>query len=273
VPDSPTPEAPLAALVNGQPIYLADYERELGQYEADLLPSQGIDPSSPEGQERLAQDRPWILDWMIEVVLIEQAAAEAGIAVSDAEVDAYMQEIIAENEGEEQLRAKLAERGETYEDAWQKVRKELIVAAMTQRISESVPTIAEQVHARHILVDTQQEAERIKAQLQAGADFATLAREFSLDTSTREHGGDLIFFPRGILMAPEVEEAAFALQPGQIEVVTSPLGYHVVQVIERDLARPVSPENMRFLQDQAVQEWIGELWVQAAIQRFIETGP
>jgi parvulin-like peptidyl-prolyl isomerase len=259
-------------LVNGQPIYLADYERALGQYEADL-PSQDIDPGSPEGQEHIAQARAWILDWMITEVLIKQAAAAAGVVVSDADVDAYMQEMIAENGGEEQFRAKLAEWGETYEDTWREVRAQLIVAAMTQRISESVPTTAEQIHARHILVDTPQEAERIQAQLQAGADFATLASAYSLDTSTREHGGDLGFFPRGILMAPEVEEAAFALQPGQIEVVTSPLGHHVVQVIERELARPVSPENMRFLQDQAVQEWIGELWVQAVVERFVETGP
>ena len=44
---SPTPEAPLAALVNGQPVYMADYERQLGRYEASLL-SRGIDPNSPE---------------------------------------------------------------------------------------------------------------------------------------------------------------------------------------------------------------------------------
>jgi len=220
IPPSPTPEPPLAALVNDQPVYLADYERELGQYEASLL-ARGIDPSSPDGQANLAQARAWILNVMIEQVLTEQAAAAAGVVVSDAEVDADMQEMIAESGGEEPFLAKLAEWGETYEDAWQKERTQLIGMAMTQRIVDSVPTTAEHVHARHILVDTPQEAERILAQLQAGADFAALARTYSQDTSTRESGGDLGFFPRGILVAPEVDEAAFALQPGQFSGVLS----------------------------------------------------
>lgn len=272
VPPSPTPEAPLAALVNGHPIYLADYEHRLSQYQASL-PAQGIDPSSPDGQEKMAWARTYILDVMIEQVLTEQAAVATGDVVSDAEVDAEMEEMIAENGGEEPFRAKLAEWGETYEDAWQEVRAQLIGMAMMQRVIDGVPATAEHVHARHILVDTSQEAERILAQLQTGAEFAALAQAYS-QASTRESGGDLGFFPRGILIAPEVEDAAFALQPGQFSgVVTSLMGYHIVQVIERDPARQVSPENLDVLQKRAVQEWIEELWAQAEVQRFVETSP
>jgi len=270
---SPTPEPPLAALVNGEPLYLADYERALGQYEADLL-TQGIDPDSPEGQKEMDQARAWILNVMIEQILTEQAATAAGVAISDAEVDAYMEKLAAENGGEETFLAKLAERGETYESAWHEVRAGLIGMAMTQRISEGVPKTAEHVHTRHILVNTPEEAENILAQLRSGADFAALAKAYSQDTSTKDSGGDLGFFPRGILMAPEVEEAAFALQPGQFsDVITSSLGYHIVQVIERDPARQVSPENLRLLQDRAVQEWIESLWAHAVVQRFVETAP
>ncbi len=272
-PPTPTPEPPLAARANGQPIYLADYERELGREET-LLAAQGIDPNSSEGQEILAQRRDLILNVMIEQVLTEQAAADAGIIISDDEVDAYMQEMIAENGGEEAFKAKLAEWGQTEEDAWREVRAQLIGMQMTQPIVEAVPTTAEHVHARHILVDTLEEAERILAQLQASADFATLAKAYSQDLSTRDSGGDLGFFPRGILLAPEVEMAAFDLQPGQFSgVVNSVLGYHIVQVIERDPARPVAQENLRFLQEQAVKEWIEGLWAQADVQRFIETSP
>ncbi len=273
VSPSPTPEPPQAALANGQPVYLADYECELGRYEA-ALPMLGIDPDSPDGQEKLAQARADVLNVMIEQVLTEQAAAAEGIVISDAEVDAYMQEMIVENGGEELFLAKLAEWGETYEDAWREVRAQLIGMAMTDRIIEGVPTVTEHVHARHILVGTSQEAERILAQLQASADFAALARAYSQDTSTRESGGDLGFFPQGILVAPEVEQVAFALQPGQFSgVVTSVLGYHIVQVVERDPARPVGPENLRILQYRAVQEWIEGLWAQAVVQRFVETSP
>ena len=211
---------------------------------------------------------------MIEQALTEQAAAEAGVIVSDEEVDAYIQAMIEENGGEEAFQAKLAEWGETTQDAWREVRAQLIGMAMTQRIIENVPTAAEHVHARHILVDTSVEAERILAQVLAGTDFATLAKSYSQDSSTRESGGDLGFFPQGILVAPEVEDAAFALQPGQFSgVVTSPLGFHIVQVVERDPARPVSPESLRLMQDRAVQDWIEGLWAQAAVEHLIEAGP
>lgn len=270
-PPSPTPEPPLAARVNGESIYLSDYEQELGQYEVSLE-AQGIDPESPEGQENLNQAREWILDVMIEQKLMEQAAEKAGITITEEDVNAEMEAMIAESGGEEAFRAQLEEWGETYEEARREVRAQLIGMAMTERVLEGVPEETEHVHARHILVDTKEEAERLHAQLEAGADFAELAKAHSQDDSTRESGGDLGFFPRGILVATEVEEAAFALQPGQFsDVISSPMGYHIVQVVERDPNRAVSPENLRILKDRAVQEWIKGLWAQADVKRFVDS--
>ena len=168
------PEGLVAATVNGEPIYVANYERRLGQYEVSLI-TQGIDPVSTEGQQSLAQARTWILNVMIEQELTEQAAAQAGIEFTDAQVDAYMQEMIDEVGGQEAFEAQLSAWGETYEDAWEEVRTQLIGMAMTQQIVDQVPTTAEHVHARHILVDTQQQADDIFAQVHAGADFAALA--------------------------------------------------------------------------------------------------
>lgn len=270
LPDS---DAPLAALVNGQPIYLADYERALGQYEADL-PLRGLDPSSAEGQADLARARSWILDFMITEELIVQASEKAGVAVSDEEVDAVMAEMVAENGGEEAFQAKLEDWGETYEIHWEKERRGLIVMQMSQRVADSVPTVAEHVHARHILVDTQEEAERLYNQLEDGADFAVLARTYSQDPNTREAEGDLGWFPRGILTVPKVEEVAFSLSPGQYsEVVPSLLGYHIVQVVERDPAREVSPDNLHLLQERVLQEWVEGLRAQADIQIFVDMAP
>jgi parvulin-like peptidyl-prolyl isomerase len=75
-------------------------------------------------------------------------------------------------------------------------------------------------------------------------------------------------------VASEVEDAAFSLQPGQFsDVISSTLGYHIVQVVERDPDRSISPENMQLLREKAVQEWIRGLWAQAEVERFIETSP
>jgi parvulin-like peptidyl-prolyl isomerase len=270
---TPTTERLLAAAVNGQPICLEDYERQVALYEAAML-ARGEDPSSPEGQEKLAQARTQILNWMIEQVLIEQAAAELGILVSDEDVDAELAHTIESGGGEDAFQTWLDQNGLTPEEAWREIRAGLIGMAVTEQVIATVPDRGEQVHARHILVDTQEEAERLLAQLEAGEDFSALARTYSQDENTREQGGDLGFFPRGVLMAPEVEEAAFGLQPGQVSgVIPSAFGFHIVKVIEREPDRPFSEESLRFLRDQALSSWKEALWAEARIERFVGQGP
>ncbi len=270
---SPTPEPPLAARVNGEPIYLADYEERLDRFRATLT-AQGIDPDSQEGQAWLDQNGDEILDVMIEQTLVEQAAEESGIEVTDADVERTMGELIAEAGGEEAFRAKLAAWGETYESAEGEVRAQLLGRALTERAVSGVPESAEHIRARHILVDTAEAARQIHAQLKAGADFAALARAHSQDSSTRDTGGDLGTFPRGILLVSEVEEAGFSLQPGQFsDVVPSGLGYHIVLVVERDPDRPISPKNRQFLQERALEQWVETLWAEAEVERLVGASP
>ncbi|MBN1954636.1 MAG: peptidylprolyl isomerase [Anaerolineae bacterium] len=269
---TPTLERPLAALVNHNPIYLVDYERQVAQYQAAMAAA-GMDLSSPEGQRHLLQAREQILNWMIEQVLIEQAAAEQGIVVTDAEVDTALNQIVADVGGEAALYERLEQQGLTLQDVRDELQAELIGARVIEWVTASVPTTAEHVRARHILVDTIEEAEQILAQIQAGADFDEMAHAYSQDESTRAAGGDLGFFPRGVLLAPEIEQVAFALQAGQTsQVVPSSFGFHIVQVFERDPNRPLSPENLQLLREQAFQEWIETLWAQAEIERYVSQG-
>ncbi len=269
-PLPPTPERPLAARVNGQPIYLVDYERQVAQYQ-DMLAASGVDVSSPEGQERLRQMRAKILNWMIEQVLIEQAAAGMGIAVGEGDVQAAIAQLVQDAGSQEAFQERLARSGMTLEDLRVQLRAELLQARVLEHVQATVPERAEQVHARHILVDTRERAEALLGQIRAGADFAQLARTYSQDESTRDAGGDLGWFPRGILLAPEVEEVAFSLQAGQVgPVVQSRFGYHIVQTLERKQDEPLSPEHRQLLWDQAVQRWLESLWNQAVIERFVE---
>jgi peptidyl-prolyl cis-trans isomerase C len=95
----------------------------------------------------------------------------------------------------------------------------------------------EQVHARHILVDTKEAAEKIIADLKAGKSFEELAKQ-SKDPSG-ENGGDLGFFGKG-QMVPPFEEAAFALEPGKYTEtpVQSEFGWHVIKVEEKKMSEP-----------------------------------
>jgi parvulin-like peptidyl-prolyl isomerase len=268
----PTPEQPLAARVNGQPILLADYEKQVAQFEA-ALSDQGLDSSGEEGQAALAQIRHQVLEAMINQLLTEQAAAGEGIAISDEEVEARVQADIQAVGDESKFEQWLADNNLTREDYRAILRSELIYGAMLERVTAAVPTSAEQVHVRYILLESEEEARNMLAQLQSGGDFATLAQEFSRDESTRESGGDLDWFPQGLeLMPPEVEAAAFALEVGQIsEVVASQFGYYILQLLERDPDRPLSSEMRQSLKGHTFARWLEEQRAVATIERFVET--
>ncbi|MBZ5601570.1 MAG: peptidyl-prolyl cis-trans isomerase, partial [Acidobacteriia bacterium] len=106
----------------------------------------------------------------------------------------------------------------------------------------------ERVHARHILIKTVDKSDAEKKQLLAkaqdtlkqvkgGGNFAEIAKKSSEDTGSAEKGGDLGWVVRG-QMLPEFEKAVFSLKPGEIgDLVTTSVGYHIVQVLEREPAR------------------------------------
>jgi parvulin-like peptidyl-prolyl isomerase len=268
----PTPEQPLAARVNGQPILLADYEKQVAQFEV-ALSGQGLDLSGEEGQATLAQIRRQILEAMINQLLTEQATAREGIAISNEEVEARIQADIQAVGDESKFEQWLADNNLTREDYRAILRSELIYGAMFERVTAAVPTSAEQVHVRYILLESEEEAHNVLAQLQAGGDFTALAQEFSRDESTRESGGDRGWFPQGLeLMPPEVEAAAFTLEVGQISgVVASQFGYYILQLVERDPNRPLPSEMRQSLKEKTFAHWLEEQRAAATIERFVET--
>ncbi len=268
--ESPTPDQPLAARVNGQPILLEEYEKEVARFEAAMI-AQGYDLSSEEGQQMMAQTRLQILESMIDQVLIEQAAAREGVTVSEEEIEAEVQANV-DLKGEEEFKVWLEANDMTMEEFRATVRAQLLSTAMFEQVTAAAPTSAEQVHVRHILLEKEEEARELLHQLQGGGDFAALARLYSQDESTREQGGEMGWFCRGLL-APEVEEAAFALEPGQLsEVVHSQFGYHIIQVLEREADRPLSAEMLHSLKAQIFRRWLQEQREAATIERFVETG-
>jgi parvulin-like peptidyl-prolyl isomerase len=118
-------------------------------------------------------------------------------------------------------------------------------------------------------VDSQELVEQILAQLEEGADFVELAREHSLDVATRENGGDLGWFPRG-LVAPELESAVFILQPGEIsDGVAVNEGFHIIQMLERDPAHPLTDEIKMHVREARFSAWLAEQRATATIDRFV----
>ena len=144
----------------------------------------------------------------------------------------------------------------------------------------------QQVHARHILIRVQgspaavrpgqkdlteaealAKAQDLRKRIQAGEDFAQLARQESDDTGSGTNGGDLGFFRRG-QMVPSFEEAAFALPPGELsEPVKSPFGYHVIRVEAKESKsfEDVRPELERRMRPEQAQRAVEELQKQTKV--------
>jgi len=137
------------------------------------------------------------------------------------------------------------------------LRKYIYYYLMNQKVREAVtadvPLEQEQIWARHILVPTTAEAITVLARLE-NEEWNDVAADVSLDTSNKDSGGDLRWFSRG-QMVTEFEEAAFALEVGQIsDPIETQFGWHIIQLVDRGI-RPLSPAEYENNQNIFFEEW------------------
>ena len=267
IPPSPTPSEPLAALVNGNPIFLSDYENELARYqqaEAELGTSAANYPQL-------------VIDALVERELITQAAIAAGESVTEEEINGRLAELQETSGSAENFAAWLQTNQWTEAEFREAITAELLTQKMIERITADVPLTAEQIHARYIRVNDPTLAQSLLDQINTGADFGELAKQHSLDTLSAAGGGDMGFFSPGSLLVPELEVAAFGLQPGETSQVIpvthfdgSPT-FYLLQVIERDPQRALEGNQRSILMEQAITSWIAGLKAQAEITIFVDT--
>lgn len=131
-----------------------------------------------------------------------------------------------------------------------------------------------EVHARHILVETEQLAKDLIARLKKGEDFAKLAAENTIDPSGKQTGGDLGFFQKD-RMVPEFAEAAFAMKKGAIseKPVKTDFGWHVIKVEEiRDSEFPsmdqVKAQIKGMLSQRVIEQELADLKSAAKVEIF-----
>jgi peptidyl-prolyl cis-trans isomerase C len=150
-------------------------------------------------------------------------------------------------------------------------------AAMQKVYAEAIKDMGneQEVSARHILVESEDEAKGISSDLKKGGDFAAVAKEKSKDPGSKETGGDLGFFTKD-QMVPEFAEAAFKLDKGQVsDPVKSQFGWHVIRVDDKRAKQPPSFDQVKeqiesYVQRKAQADLIQTLRADAKIEKIGE---
>jgi peptidyl-prolyl cis-trans isomerase C len=239
---------PVVARVNGVDIRDSDIafaEEEIG----------GNMPSIPPEQKR-----DYLINYLVDVTVLSQAAEKQKLEDRPDvkhrlafDHNRLLMEALLQDAG----KAALSDEAEhkLYDEAIKQVKAE------------------EEVHARHILVVSEDEAKAILAQLKGGADFIVLAKEKSKDPGSAESGGDLGYFTKE-QMVPEFAEVAFKLGKGQLsDPVKTQFGWHIIKVEDRRMKptptfEQVKPQIENYIAHRAQAELVENLRKSANVERL-----
>ncbi|MFC4599172.1 peptidylprolyl isomerase [Cohnella hongkongensis] len=235
----------------------AESNEALGEMEGYTIKKTDVyeEVKSKLGADQMAA----LVDEIAQSKIIELESEKAGIAVSEADVQRELDNFkkMYGFETDEDMSMALMQAGITLEDLKETqilpnlkikllfenkhpVTEDELKAYFEENKDSTFATTPKEVQASHILVETQEEAEAVLAELNNGGDFAELAKEKSMDPGSKEQGGDLGFFGRGV-MNQRFETAAFALAKGETsDVVEADNGFHIIKVT--DIKEAVVPE-------------------------------
>lgn len=224
------------ATVNGEPISQEELDTNYNQM-LQMYQFYGQDITDDAVKVSVRND---MLNSLIMQELLLQEAEDRGLSASDEEVEEVIASLAEQYGGEEELAAAVEQAGMTM-DYFKQVRKEQMILEKLQEDMVNNPEPADVIQAKHILVDTEEDANAIIAELDNGADFDTLAQEKSLDAGSAANGGELGYFSVGNgstipqMMVDEFTEGAQALEIGEYSKtpVVSEYGYHIILVEDK----------------------------------------
>jgi peptidyl-prolyl cis-trans isomerase C len=205
------------------------------------------------------QKRDYLINYLVDMIMLSQAAEQQKLGDRPDvkhrlafDHNRLLMESLLQDAGKGAL-SDAAER-QVYDEAIKQVKNE------------------EEVHARHILVPTEDEAKAILAQVKGGADFATLAKEKSKDPGAAE-GGDLGYFTKE-QMVPEFADVAFKLDKGQIsDPVKTQFGWHIIKVEDKRIKptptfEQVKPQIENYVAHRAQAQLVENLRKSATVERL-----
>ena len=241
-------------MVNGEIIPLAWFESEFSHY---LLAREAL--GQPMEDEALARE--FVINDLIDQALLALAAQEKGYSPGNADVQARLDQLAQEVD----LEAWMVEWGYTEQALYDSLLMQMMATFQRDVIVASVPEEVPQVELRQVFAYTQEGAENALISLNSGRDFEEVA--FIYDPTA---GGYLGWVPRGYLLIPAIEEAAFALPVGEhSDIIESEIGYHIVMVLSSE-ERPLTSDARRTLQRRALHDWLSEQREMSTIEVLID---
>lgn len=202
---------PVVAKINNQEITLADFNERLKEIPS-LAHSGDVDIEMKKG----------FLDNLIARELLYQEALRTGID-KEKETASFIEEmkrrIVVDRFFKKEVDEKVS------------VTAEEVKKFYTENPGEAKSP--DEVRASHILLKTREEAEMVRKKIKAGSKFEDLAKRYSIDPGSKDRGGDLGYFQKG-MMVPEFDTAAFKLKVGEVsDIVETRFGYHLIKVTGR----------------------------------------
>jgi len=238
----------VAAKVNGQVIKVSDLNTQLDQLKKQY--PQMFTGTDAEG--RLLDFKQRLLDNLINQALVEQAAKQKNITVTDADVQKQIDQLKSGFKDDTQFTAALKSAGMTLDTLKTQIRNQLVTQKLVESLSANQTVSDADIQAyydknkaqffqkpakraSHILFKPEDKATAAKVLKQLQADptqFAALAKKYSIDTATASKGGDL-GWPTSAFV-PEFQTALDKLKKGQMSaaLVQSPYGWHIIKVTD-----------------------------------------
>jgi parvulin-like peptidyl-prolyl isomerase len=143
----------------------------------------------------------------------------------------------------------------------------LLQRKVMEEISKTVPETQEVVWARHILVNTEADAQIVLDKLKQGESFANLAAQYSADTSNSQNGGDLGWFVKG-QMVDAFDQAVFSMNVGDIsQPVKTDYGYHIIQLLGKE-TRVLTDSELSNAKQIAFNKWLTEAKASLTITKY-----
>lgn len=250
-PPSPTP-IPTAAVVNGDLITLAEFQEELARYKAAV------------NRDLTEEDQEIVINDLINLTLLAQAAKTEGYQVSDAVLE---ERIAALNTEDQPLDDWLAAHGFTAEGFQIYLKRALEAAWMRDKIISNVPYEMVHIHAQQMLFYELEAAELMLEELEEGKDFTDLANTYDPQTQ-----GDLGWIPPNFLTLPELDPVLFNLEVEETsDIIETEIGYHIFKVLEKEDNRPLDPAIRQILQEKAIDSWLERRWKLSTIDITLPT--